>query len=140
MPGPRQHVLVQDAGRCLQLTVAGADILGPAHLVSEALVGEGRLRAHLGAVACLNDFHRSGRLLKRHLPPEPRGARLALVLQALDGWLAGASHREIAEGLFGRPRVEVDWGDPGDHLRDRTRRAIRRGRTLMDGGYRCFLR
>jgi hypothetical protein len=140
MPGPLQHVLVQDTGRCLQFAVEGADILGPARLVTDTLVEEGRLRAHLGALGCLNDFYRSGRLLKRHFPPEPRGERLTLVLQALDGWRAGASHREIAEGLFGRARVEADWGDPGDHLRDRTRRAVRRGRVLMEGGYRQFLR
>lgn len=139
MPGAHQHVLIQDDGRCLQIAVTGTDILGPAHLVTEALVGQRRLRAHLAAVGCLNDFHTSGRLLKRHFPPEARGERLALVLQALDGWLAGASHREVAEELFGHDRVEADWGDPGDHLRDRTRRAIRRGRALMDGGYRQFL-
>ncbi|RWD69576.1 MAG: DUF2285 domain-containing protein, partial [Mesorhizobium sp.] len=29
--------------------------------------------------------------------------------------------------------------DPRDHLRDRIRRAVSRGRALMNGGYRDFL-
>jgi hypothetical protein len=61
------------------------------------------------------------------------------VLRALDGALAGASHREIAEALFGQRRIQVDWAEPGENLRDRIRRAIWRGRSLMDGGYRDFL-
>lgn len=62
-----------------------------------------------------------------------------MVLQALDGWLAGAPYRDIAVALFGEARVEADWTDPRRHLRDRVRRAVRRGRALMGGGYRTFL-
>jgi hypothetical protein len=62
-----------------------------------------------------------------------------LVLRALDGSIAGASHREIGAVLFGKARVERDWADPGDHLRDNVRRAIKRGRSLMNGGYSKFL-
>lgn len=61
------------------------------------------------------------------------------VLRALDGSIAGASHREIGIVLFGKARVERDWADPGDHLRDIVRRAIKRGRSLMNGGYKRFL-
>ncbi|WP_245463681.1 MULTISPECIES: DUF2285 domain-containing protein [unclassified Mesorhizobium] len=39
---------------------------------------------------------------------------------------------------MGEPRVQADWNDPRDHLRDRVRRAIRRGHKLMNGGYREF--
>lgn len=137
--GNLQHVLVRDNARCLQLVVSGTDVLRPVHLVTEALVGRKRIRSHLSALRCLNDLHTSGQLLERHFPPEPRGQRLALVLQALDGRLAGASHREVAAVLFGRSRVESNWTDPGNYLRDRTRRAIRRGWALMSGGYLAFL-
>ena len=58
----------------------------------------------------------------------------------LDGSLAGASHRNIAIALFGPERVEADWNDPGENLRDRVRRAVKRGRDLMNGGYLKFLR
>ncbi|WP_363225058.1 DUF2285 domain-containing protein [Mesorhizobium sp.] len=71
--------------------------------------------------------------------PERHGPRLTFVLRALDGSLAGASHRELAEALVGQRRVHADWRDPRDHLRDRIRRAVSRGRALMNGGYRDFL-
>ncbi|MBL8699441.1 MAG: DUF2285 domain-containing protein [Alphaproteobacteria bacterium] len=66
--------------------------------------------------------------------------RLGVVLQALDGALAGASQREIAVELFGAARVRRDWGPDGGDLRDVVRRAIRRGRYLLNGGYLGLLR
>ncbi|MGB3288232.1 MAG: DUF2285 domain-containing protein [Burkholderiaceae bacterium] len=56
-------------------------------------------------------------------------------LQALDATLAGASLREVAEGLFGTDAVAADWHADGD-LRARVRRLVRRGDALMRGGYR----
>jgi hypothetical protein len=41
--------------------------------------------------------------------------------------------------LCGEIRVEADWRHPGDHLRDQVRRAVRRGRRLMEESYRAFL-
>ncbi len=56
-------------------------------------------------------------------------------LQTLDATLAGASLREVAEGLFGADAVAADWHkDSG--LRARVRRLVRRGDALMRGGYR----
>jgi hypothetical protein len=59
-------------------------------------------------------------------------------LQALDGTLAGASQRGVAEVLFGIAVVTERWYDDGD-LRAQVRRMIRRGQTLMDGGYHRLL-
>jgi len=59
-------------------------------------------------------------------------------LQPLDGRLAGAIYREIAIPLVGEARVAVNWSDPRNHLFDHARRAVWRGRTLMNGGYRRF--
>jgi hypothetical protein len=78
-------------------------------------------------------------LQPRFFPAQPRHARLRSVLRALDGFSAGASHREIGVALFGKARVERDWTDPGDHLRDIVRRAVKRGRSLTNGGYTRFL-
>jgi hypothetical protein len=55
-------------------------------------------------------------------------------LQALDATLAGASLREVAEGLFGADAV-ADWYSDGG-LRSKVRRLVRRGDALMRGGYR----
>ena len=56
-------------------------------------------------------------------------------LQALDAALAGASLREVAEGLFGADAVTDDW-HADSALRARVRRLVRRGDALMRGGYR----
>ena len=83
---------------------------------------------------------RTGHLAPRFHVADPRSRRLSLILQTIDGAMAMAPQREIAVALFGRRRVEVDWGDPADHVRDRVRRAIRRGRSLIDRGYLDLLR
>jgi hypothetical protein len=67
--------------------------------------------------------------------PAPTALQELHTLQALDGTLAGASLREVAEGLFGTNAVVKGWYADGG-LRSRVRRLVRRGLTLMRGGYR----
>ena len=68
----------------------------------------------------------------------PRPAPAALLelhtLQALDATLAGASLRDVAEGLFGVDAAAEWYSDGG--LRSKVRRLVRRGDALMRGGYR----
>ncbi|KPG01366.1 hypothetical protein IP86_04710 [Rhodopseudomonas sp. AAP120] len=90
--------------------------------------------------------HRGGAVAPaRNQPPsvglavaKPRPTPAALLelhtLQALDATLAGASLREVAEGLFGADAV-ADWYSDGG-LRSKVRRLVRRGDALMRGGYR----
>ena len=68
-----------------------------------------------------------------------RRDRLILMLRALDGHLAAASYREIAEVLFGVSRLEREpWKTSS--LRDRTIRLVNGGLALMRDGYRKLLR
>ncbi|MDR3391876.1 MAG: DUF2285 domain-containing protein [Sulfuriferula sp.] len=67
--------------------------------------------------------------------PAPTALQELHTLQALDATLAGASLREVAEGLFGTDAVVKGWHADGG-LRSRVRRLIRRGQGLMRGGYR----
>lgn len=67
--------------------------------------------------------------------PAPTALQELHTLQALDGTLAGASLREVAEGVFGTDAVVKGWYADGG-LRSRVRRLVRRGLTLMRGGYR----
>ncbi|MFO2171215.1 DUF2285 domain-containing protein, partial [Pseudomonas aeruginosa] len=60
---------------------------------------------------------------------------LAFFNGLLDATLAGASLREVAEGLFGVDAVAADW-HKDSALRARVRRLVRRGDALMRGGYR----
>ena len=70
--------------------------------------------------------------------PAARRDRLVLALRALDGRLANASYREIAEALFGAARVPKRGWKTHD-LRDRTVRLARLGFAMMQGGYRRLL-
>jgi hypothetical protein len=68
-----------------------------------------------------------------------RHERLVFMLRALDGHLAEASYREIAEALFGAHRLEREaWKTSS--LRDRTIRLVKGGLALMRAGYRKLLR
>ena len=68
-----------------------------------------------------------------------RRERLVLTVRALDGHLAGASYREIAEVLFGTRRIESETWKTSS-LRDRTIRLVKGGIDLMRAGYRRLLR
>lgn len=68
-----------------------------------------------------------------------RRDRLILTVRALDGHLAAAPYREIAEALFGVRRLEREaWKTSS--LRDRTIRLVKSGVALMRDGYRKLLR
>ena len=68
-----------------------------------------------------------------------RRDRLVSMVRALDGHLAEASYREIAEVLFGVRRVEGEMWKTSS-LRDRTIRLVKGGLALMRAGYRKLLR
>jgi hypothetical protein len=134
-----QHVLIRDRLRSLQMEVRGDSLLQPVSLMVDtgvaSIIGDRQDRA----LQLLRAYRVSAALPQEYFPPDPHAQRLAFVLQALDGWLAGARHRDIAEALYGPDRVARDWTDPREHLRDQVRHAIVRGRALMDHGYRAFL-
>jgi hypothetical protein len=67
-----------------------------------------------------------------------RRALLITQLRALDGKLDGASHTQIAEVLFAKPRMSAASWRSHD-LRYRTDDAVHRGIALMQGGYRQLL-
>lgn len=67
--------------------------------------------------------------------PSPGALHALHTLQALDATQAGASLREVAEGLFGAKEMAANW-HADSALRARVRRLVQRGRTLVNGGYR----
>lgn len=72
------------------------------------------------------------------LTPQRRH-RLRHMLRAFDGRACSATYREIAEVLFGIPRVASDpWKTSA--LRDATIRLVRDGLAMVNGGYRDLLR
>ena len=91
--------------------------------------------AHRGGATAPVRGHASGAALADARPRPSQSALLELhTLQALDATLAGASLREVAEGLFGTDAAAGWYSDGG--LRSKVRRLVRRGDALMRGGYR----
>jgi hypothetical protein len=134
------HILFAENGCSLQLEISGAFDLEKCVLFAPVLPPPRLRAARLLAVRRLSDLMTHGTLRPALYPPERRAARLMRVLQALDGSLAGASHRDIGIALFGEARIDRDWHHPHNYLRDHVRRAIAYGRALMEGGYRKLLR
>jgi hypothetical protein len=60
-------------------------------------------------------------------------------LIALDGHLEGRSYRDIAVVLYGKERVGSHWTDDTRWMKSKVRRAVDRGITLMNSGYRNLL-
>jgi len=135
----RQDVLFAQDGRFLQLAVFGDVPLAEALLLTPALPAPGYADSRLLAVRRLTDLVKHGWMRPSLYPRQQRSERLMRVVQALDGWQAEVSHRDIGIALYGDARVERDWMHPGDNLRDQVRRAIRYGRDLMADGYKRFL-
>jgi hypothetical protein len=65
--------------------------------------------------------------------------RMRDALIALDGHCVGATYRDIAEVIVGRERTKEAWRSSSTALKDRIRRALKRGLALVAGGYREFL-
>ena len=89
----------------------------------------------------LDMFNLQALALEGHAPPlDPARAvsRAALLhlraLQALDARQAGASHRDIAQALFGLEAVVLRWHEDGE-LRAQVRHLLRRAQAYMSGDY-----
>jgi hypothetical protein len=139
-PGGRQHLLLLENGRRLQLAIDGADIRAPVHFLAHAVLDSNRVRTQTATIRCFNELISGNRLSSPHYLTDPPPPRLGFVVKALDGWLARKPHKDIAVTLFGPTRVRQDWYDPYEHLRNRVRKAIRMGKLLMDGGYLKLLK
>lgn len=104
--------------------------------------------AYVGAVPLtprlrgrLEGFREQAQALEGHapeIPPVQSATRSALLhlraLQALDASQAGASHRDIAQALFGLEAVVLRWHEDGE-LRAQVRHLLRRAEAFMHGGY-----
>jgi len=135
LPGGPQYLLFHDGSRTLQLVVEGEDVLRPVRLLTDGAPGKALAGPQLRSLLCFNDLRLSGRLYDSHFQKELPSQRLRLILRMVDGALAGASHRQIAQVVFAGEFSAESWYAPGRPLRDRVRRALYRGHRLMQKGY-----
>jgi len=138
--GAVHHLLFNNGGRRLQLAVEADCLRGCAALLTNARLDGLALKRRISLLQRLSDFLATGHLAERLYPPGSRNRRFAILLRALDGWLAENSQRVIGESVFEGADIDRDWRDCECPLRDRLRLILRRARWLMDGGYVSLLR
>ncbi|HEY5237193.1 MAG TPA: DUF2285 domain-containing protein [Rhizomicrobium sp.] len=139
-PDDRQHVIFLGEGRGLQLAIQGVSVLNPVRLLIDAAPGPRAARIQVALLKCFTDLGITGRMKPHYILKTIAARRLKTVLQALDGAMAGATHREIALAIYGPGRVNADWDDPKENLKDHIRKTVRRGFRLLNGGYTAFLK
>ncbi len=135
--GKRLVLVAQWPGCCMRLVLAPGLEDGMAFLyaIRASATPSARYRAFAATLDALAAVMQTEPVATTRSRPTPTALLELHTLQALDATLAGASLREVAQGLFGLDAVVADW-HADSALRARVRRLVRRGDALMRGGYR----
>lgn len=140
-PAGNQYIVLSGPGLQVQLVITGVLVTSMPVTLAFETIGVSNLPHAQSAFGVLTQLLVKQALSERDDRPGPverRELRDALI--ALDGKAFGASHREIAQVIYGTERVETEWGDTDSPLRQKIKRDLARGRRLMNGSYRDLLR
>ncbi len=133
-----EHVALSDGWQRIRLDVERGSLLsGDPVVLHFRLFGLGSAEPKLLPIRRLVALTRHRRFLRTLAVPDAWIGRLLLALRVHDALEAGASHREIAEQLFGSGGAA---GEREDSLRSRARRLVREARRLSGGGWRMLMR
>lgn len=134
-----QYIKFRSYGRTLSVILDGAAVaVAPARVVFH-IDGLGNLKGACDSIATLDE------ILRRNMECCEEGDWTATSLTmrdaliAFDGHRASATYREIATVIFGAKRTVEAWKSPSTALKDRIRRALKRGLDMVAGGYRTLL-
>jgi hypothetical protein len=133
--GRRLLLFARWPGCCVRLAITAELKEGMAYAYAVRACSDPRLRYHLLVHELDKLAANQTALGEARSRPSSTALLEAHTLQALDGTLAGASLRTVAEVVFGAANVASDWHADGA-LRARVRRLVRRGQTLMRSDYR----
>lgn len=134
-----QHLKLASDRLTLSVTLDGAAVaVAPARVLFHIDGLEHIERARDG-LATFSEIlrHNIARSDDGHWTATSLAMRDALI--ALDGHRARASYRDIATVIFGAERTAEAWRGASTALKDRIRRALKRGLELVAGGYRELL-
>lgn len=135
----RQYLKFTSDRRTISVVLDGAAVaVAPAHVVF-LIDGFAQLERGRDAITTLNEIlsYDIEHVDDGHWTATTLAVRDALI--ALDGHRAGATYRDIATIIFGTERTREAWQSPSNALKDRIRRALKRGLELVEGGYRELL-
>jgi hypothetical protein len=131
-PDRTECLLIRTSRRSLTLRLTGhratsAPVCLTFHIPARSMVRE--------AAASLASFPDLLRRTPRWIKRTRSQVLIRDALVAVDGREADASHREVAEAIFGHKRVREEWSSRGGWLKERMRRALAVGQALCGGGH-----
>lgn len=135
-----QHLLLSDGCASVRLDVVRGTLLGGPAVLKYHFQGAARLRGRVLALRRLISLVIAGQFARHLCPKEKRAARWIIELRVADALASGATHRAIAQALFGEIARDGDWRHDGESFRSRVQRLVRTTRRRMrDGGHIDFL-
>jgi hypothetical protein len=135
-----EHVVIGNAASRFALDVVSGSMLNGPVALTVLLENMQQSERQLSTVQTLLRVHNAASIDSFPSQCRKSNARLILALRAHDALITGASHREIAEGLFGQVATDRDWHGSSDFLKSRVRRLVATAQSLAAGGWRSLLR
>lgn len=135
-PTGEEHVILRDADGALTLRFRGSRASLGCVRTTFLLSGLPQPSAVAAALATLATLV----LRPNHQPHQARDPLLLReALVALDGRCVGATHRDVANVIFGAESAGAAWSSKSTWMKERMRRALAKGQQLRHGGYRTLL-
>lgn len=135
-----QQLILRDRLRLVQLLCEGDSIAIDPMAIGVVIGDFPAIERSVRALKPFAELFRHGNRSRASVGWTPQSLGLRNALIALDGATHGASHREVAEVIFGPRRVAEDWSGGHGWMKSRVIRAVKKGQQLMEGGYRDLLR
>lgn len=107
--GPTEHILLSDGLRAIRIDLAAGSLAAGPGALRWQIDGLATAEPQLLALRRLAALARTGRFARSLHRPERRARRWIEMLRVHDALVAGASHREIVEGLFGIDVAAPRW-------------------------------
>jgi hypothetical protein len=136
-PDGTEHLLLSDGSRSIRVDIASGTVQARPALLRYRLAGF-RIAEPMLVLRQLLALCCSGEFSAVLHPREQRAARWILLLRTYDALAAGASQRDIAEGLLGLEPIGR-WRLQASSLRSRAQRLVREARQMAAGGYLSLL-
>lgn len=138
-PGRTPQLLLKAGSKQIQINCIGGEFVSGGRAIIPQIAPDRNIERQLLVMRRLFHLYSEHVFAETLFKPDAKGARLGEVLNALDLWLRQTPMRDIAVALYGQQLVDDDWAPEGGYLIDRVRRSIRRGRFMMEKGYRQLL-
>lgn len=135
-----QYLLLSAPNRSVQIQCRGDKIGSGVFALEPVVSGFPDVEKQLGLIREAADLcrGRSREPGNRSWPVEATRHRDALV--AVDLRRGGFSYRDVALFLYGDMLVRDEWSNPNRTLKNRIIRSFKRGRRMIDGGYKSLLK